>query len=141
MPSIGAVTNIIVSRRINEAIKATFDEKTQPHAHCFLNLSLRGGNTALIAVITIFGIFLTTTSLCVVNFNILAAMTIVGMISLLALYWAVWRRKKARRDLDALVASNPEFWLPIQDKLKQIVLDAGKFEDGVFPSQVTRIVK
>lgn len=142
MPSIGAATALIVARRIDEAIKATFDEKTREDAYRFLNLSSRGGDTTYIIVAAVFGTFsiLTVAASFATSVDGLAAATVAGAISLLALYWAIWRRKKARRELDALVASNREYWLPIADKLKQIVLGAGRFEDGLAPAQKTRIV-
>ena len=140
MPSIGAVTTLIVARRMDETIKATFDENTRQDAYKFLNLSSRSGDITYIVVAAVFGPFLTIAALFATSINGLVAATVTGMIFLLALYWAVWQRKKARKELNALVASNREHWLPIADKLEQIILNAGKFQNGLPPSQVTRIV-
>ena len=140
MPSIGAVTALIVARRIDETIKVTFDEETRKDAYRFLNLSSRGGDTNYIITTAVFGVLLTIAASFATSVDRLMAATIVGVVSLLALYWAVRRRQKARRELDALVTSNKEYWLPIANKLEQIILDSGKFEDGLPPSQATRIV-
>ena len=93
MPSIGAVTALIVSRRIDDAIKTNFDEKTRKDAYRFLNLSSKGGDTTYIIITAVFGIFLTIVASFATSVNSLMAATTMGMISLLALYWAIWQRK------------------------------------------------
>ncbi len=138
MPSIGAATAIIVAQRIDAAVKTNFDEKTRKDAYKFLALSSRGGEVVSIILIAVIGTMLTIA--LATNENAFLT-TITGSISLLALCWTIWRRKKARRDLDVLIASNPGYWLPIRSKLEQIILGAGKFEDGLPPRQATHIVR
>ncbi len=141
MPSIGAATAFIVAKRIDDKIEATFDEKTRKDVYRFLNLSSKGGDMTYVIFISVFGPLLTVVASFATSVDGLIAAIIMGTISLSALDWAVWRRNKARRELDALVASNREYWLPIADKLEQIVLSAGKFKDGLPPLQATRIVR
>ncbi len=141
MPSIGTATALIVARRINEAMETSFDEKTRKDAYKFLTLSSDGGDITYIIIIIALGTLLTIDVFFIARINGLVIAIVTGVISLTAFYWAIWRRRKARRDLDALVTSNPTYWLPITNKVGQIILDAGKFEDGLYPSQATRIVK
>lgn len=148
MPSIGAATAIAVARRIDEAVKETFDAETRRDAYRFLALSSRGGDTNFIKVTVVFG-GLFTAFFTYLFFTgggdsptpNLPFMLASGLLTTGITYLLVLRRRKAQKKLDALVASNPGYWIPLSEKLQQVVLEAGRFEDGLPPSQATRIVQ
>lgn len=137
MPSVGAATALIVARRIAEAMEQSFDEETRKDARKLLALSSKGGDIVYILLAALVGPLLTI-AYSTQGAPFATPTTIVGSISLLFLGFAVKRRENARREFDALVSQDPEYWLPIMNKLRTIILAAGNFE-GSFPGQVTRI--
>ena len=140
MPSIGAATAMIVSERISRAVRAEFDEATQRDAFTLLDLSSKAGDKMWVAMAAAFGPLLTFAVATSVARDRVMWGFFVGSCSALLLFFALLRRKKARLVFDALIASNPAYWQPISDKLRAIVLEAGRFDDGAPPSQATEIV-
>lgn len=140
MPSIGAATAMIVSERIDRAVRASFDEQTQRDALRFLDLSSKAGDKMYVAMAATYGPLLTIAIATSVSPGHVVWGLFTGVSCAALLFLAVRSRKKARLALDALVASDPEYWRPLSEKLKRIVLQAGRFDDGLAPSQATQAV-
>ncbi len=137
MPSIGAVTAIIIGQRIDEAMKATFDEETRKDAEKVLALSSKGGETI--------GLWITGGAGALYVFLlVLASHPIYALlcgICAASIMWLLARRvDNARKELNELIASNPGYWKPIAEKVYKVVLEAGKFDDGFGVRQRTKIV-
>lgn len=136
MPSVGTATALIVNQRIDAAIKKSFDPKIRESVYRILRLSSKGGDNTYIMIL-VYGIICTVMTIFS-PYLMLAISLGLATISLVA--WLKSRRAYARRELDILVKSNPAYWQPIMDKLQNIVLEAGKFKDGLLPTQTTKIV-
>lgn len=150
MPGVAVSSMLVVSDRIERAIKKNFDEKTQSDVRQLLRLSDDGGGNELRSLVPLSAF--TTIMFAILIFvpknpgmevigtrvSIVAAIFL-GMLTV-GLFWFFRdKRDRARRELDELLASNPTYWQPISEKLTKIILEAGKFTEPWGARQFTKI--
>jgi hypothetical protein len=127
MSSISAANAMIVEQQIEEGIKREFLPEMQSDARRLLKLASRAGDRLIITLSLIYGIPLGVVSLFwtkdfMVGVYIILVAVLIATISQLF-------RKKAQREMDELIASNPSYWQPICKKLQRIILEVDKLDD------------
>lgn len=126
MPSYG----VAVAMRIDRAMREGFaDEETRKDAYRFLELAERGGYMRAIFAFAVscglgllFAVVIANDQSSRTTGPVI--MVALSMFFLMGLIDAIADRRSARKEVEALLASDPSRWRPIAEKLQRIVNDA-----------------
>ncbi len=126
--------SIIVGINLKEAIDKQ-PEETQKDMRKLLDLKYRAGDYNYILLTPLFGPVFAVLLLSIKIILIVLSIAIIGIIS----YWLYKRRKRAQQDYHQLIASNSQYWEPIDETLNDIILQAGQIDNGFWITQKTKL--
>jgi hypothetical protein len=147
MPSIGVATGIVIRDRINRMVREEFpEENVRKDAFRMIGLSAAAPfgraekfSALLMALVPMTFFFVGWADPQYERLRLAAV-----IFSPLPVIFYIWIKRSAmsaRREMHALLTANPEYWGPILDKSREIILKAGDMRGSMFPrSQATRIV-
>jgi hypothetical protein len=151
MPGIAASMSICAFGNINAALRNEFQGQRLEDAERAMDLLGKAHvwEDALLeeqrSWLRVMFWILACVSTCLILFkDPVSAKILIGPALLILLMAERWLRRRrinqSRRELETLVASNPEYWNAMITRVKEIIIENGKTDCFGFEKQVTRLI-